>query len=216
MVWASNAPCPIGQPSEAINSGLRSRLNRSELDRNEKRFLAQDFSTDFPRISVPKSTFVRRLVPNRTNGRFQKPAGIQERMVGATGIEPVTPTMSTEGPLNDFNSLGQLEYAEMGRRALVFAAVALHLRATRTSVLSLFLERPHFMVSGEFRWAPIPLAHAKIARVNFHLVPFCSAGYRRNLNWRYYSRDPTSASKPETTSKSSSSMPAWRRRWKVP
>ena len=29
-------------------------------------------------------------------------------------------------------------------------------------------------------------------------------------------RDPTSASKPEITSKSSSSMPLWRNRWKVP
>jgi hypothetical protein len=59
-------------------------------------------------------------------------------VVGATGIEPVTPTMSTEGPFNNSNGLGKLVYAEIGINKLAFAPVALHLRATRTFVLAHF------------------------------------------------------------------------------
>jgi 3-oxoacyl-[acyl-carrier protein] reductase len=54
--------------------------------------------------------------------------------------------------------------------------------------------------------ADVALADAKILRIDFHLHPF--DGARPSA--------PTRASKPETTSKSSSSMPLWRSRWNVP
>lgn len=50
-------------------------------------------------------------------------------MVGGIGIEPMAPTMSTEGPFNDFNGLSELACAEVGLNMLVFAPVAYHLRA---------------------------------------------------------------------------------------
>ncbi len=56
-------------------------------------------------------------------------------MVGATGIEPVTPNMSTKRPFNDSNGVRWLSCARAGWKRLVFAPVALHLRATRTPVL---------------------------------------------------------------------------------
>jgi len=51
----------------------------AEPDREKMPISSVGFFTDFPRISVPKSAFVHRSVPSRTNVCFQKAAGIEEK-----------------------------------------------------------------------------------------------------------------------------------------